>query len=250
MSPRLAFAIETAVLAGKSTLGLFHAGREYSLKDNATPVTAADLEAERLVRAEIARRYPNEPILGEEEGGDLTAANRWVVDPIDGTKSFICGVPLYATLLAYEEDAVPVLGVAYFPALDEIVFAERGQGATWNSSQAHVSATVDLSRAVVCCGSHAGMENHGRTAGFLSLAQRCLATRTWCDAYGHMLVATGRVDAMVDPIVARWDISAMAVIVREAGGCFTDFLGSEALSTEAVSCTPGLKGAVLGSFEP
>src|SRR5512135_740655 len=112
MSPRLAFAIETAIQAGKATLGLFRAERDYELKQNQTPVTAADLEAERIVREQIARRFPSESVLGEEEGGDESAGTRWVVDPIDGTKSFICGVPLYATLLSFEEDAEPVLGVA------------------------------------------------------------------------------------------------------------------------------------------
>ncbi len=247
MTPRLAFAIETARSAGGSTLSLFGAGAKYEMKADDSPVTQADLEAERIVRSEIERRYPGEPVLGEEMGGEDTA-NRWTVDPIDGTKSFIAGVPAYATLLSYEEGGEPVVGVCYFPALDEIVYAAKGEGAFWNGEPCQVSGETELGRSILCAGSHWTMAKTGRMAGFLSLAERALGTRGWGDAYGHALVATGRVEAMVDPIVNRWDVSAMSVIVREAGGSFTDFSGGEALALEAISCAPGVKEAVLEAF--
>lgn len=248
MSPRLAFAIETAKLAGDSTLEHFRGSRGFELKDNLTPVTAADLAAESLVRSRIEKEYPREAILGEEQGGDESVPDRWVVDPIDGTKSFVCGVPLYASLLSFESDRQPVVGVAYFPALGETIYAELGQGAFWNGRPCAVSENSDLSRATVCCGGHGSMEKTGRTAGLLALSKRVMATRTWCDAYGHFLVATGKVDAMIDPSVSRWDISALALIVREAGGRFTDFAGQDGLSSEAVSVTPQLFEPVLGAF--
>lgn len=250
MSPRLRFAIETARSAGDSTLDLFRNGREFDLKGDRTPVTEADKRAEALVREQVQRHFPGEHVLGEEEGGDAQIGDRWVVDPIDGTKSFIAGVPLYATLLSFEVAQVPVLGVAYFPALGEIVYAEVGQGAVWIDQPCRVKSNSSLDLAVVCCGGHKSLVKAGRWAGVQALAEQCLATRTWSDAYGHCLVATGRADAMIDPIVSHWDVSAIKVIVEEAGGSFTDFAGRPMLSNEAVSCQPFLKTEILGAFLP
>jgi fructose-1,6-bisphosphatase/inositol monophosphatase family enzyme len=128
MSPRLEFALNAAIKGGRFTLAHFNTGAAVEIKSDATPVTIADKGAERIIREEIAKAYPNDVILGEEEGETASSTTRWVIDPIDGTKSFVSGVPLYATLLSYEVDGVPILGVSYFPALDEIVFTEKGQG--------------------------------------------------------------------------------------------------------------------------
>lgn len=248
MSPRLAFALETAQVAGDSTLKLFRDPESFSLKTNLTPVTEADVNAEQIVRKRINEAYPTELILGEEEGGDVNSLDRWIVDPIDGTKSFVCGVPLYATLLSYEVDREPIVGVAYFPALGHMVYAEKGSGTFCDGSRVQVSSNNELQRAVVCCGGHASMEKRGLGQGLLDLSMKVMSTRTWCDAYGHFLVATGRVDAMVDPIVSRWDISALALIVREAGGKFTDVHGQEDLTDNAISSTPQMLGSILGAF--
>ncbi len=248
MSPRLAFAIDAAYRAGISTLSLFRSGTAVEYKEDSSPVTMADRNAERIVRKAIAESYPGEAILGEEEGETGAGLTRWVVDPIDGTKSFVSGVPLYATLVAYEVEGEPVMGVCYFPALDEMLYAEKGQGAFWNGRPCRVSTKTDLSKAVICTGSPTSLRARGRDEGVMKLGEACLATRTWCDAYGHALVATGRVEAMLDPVVARWDISAMAAIVREAGGSFTDFQGGLPLRDEGVSCTPSLLKQVLGAF--
>ncbi len=248
MSPRLAFAIDAATRAGRLSTEYFKPGIEVELKADQTPVTVADRLVEQSIRDAIAERFPGEDVLGEEEGG-ATSANRWVIDPIDGTKSFICGVPLYATLLSYEENGQPILGVCYFPALEELVFAERGTGCFWNGRPCCVSTESDLARSVICCAGHKGLENSGRLSGVLSLAQQCLGTRTWCDAYGHILVATGRVEAMIDPVVSPWDISSIKVIVEEAGGRFTDFEGRATLSEEAVSTNLALHDTVLRAFQ-
>lgn len=233
MSPRLEFAIDTAFRAGRSTLALFQGGAEVMFKEDETPVTLADREAERIVRELIAAKYPAESILGEEEGGNLAACDRWVVDPIDGTKSFICGVPLYATLLSYEVDGEPEIGVCYLPALDEMLYAERGKGAFVNGRPAHVSNRKSSVGAVIAVGgSMIKSANWPRVSGII---EKALATRTWGDAYGHSLVATGRVDAMIDPIVSHWDISAISLIVREAGGRFSDLQGNERLANEGLS---------------
>lgn len=248
MSPRLEFAIDAAVSAGRSTLAHFQSGVEIEFKRDASPVTIADREAERRIRREIGQRYPGEAILGEEEGVTAGEGGRWVIDPIDGTKSFVCGVPLYATLLSFEQEGEPILGVCYFPALDELIYAERGCGATWNGRAAHVSQTAEVAGSVLASGSLGTLLATGRFDGFWMLGERAMTTRTWGDAYGHALVATGRVAAMLDPRVARWDISAIAVIVREAGGRFTDFAGNDGLANEAISSNGRVHDEILEAF--
>ncbi|MCX7801179.1 MAG: hypothetical protein N2109_12665 [Fimbriimonadales bacterium] len=248
MSPRLAFALDAAWKAGRFTLGLFGTGAAVHLKADRTPVTEADRGAERLLREAIRSAYPGEAIYGEEEGQSGGGDARWVIDPIDGTKSFVCGVPLYATLLSFEEGGVPLLGVACFPALGEVLYAERGAGAFWNGRPARVSERPSLEGAVLSVGSHMGLVRTGRLEGFLRLAERALATRTWCDAFGHALVATGRVEAMVDPIVERYDVSALQVIVEEAGGRFTDFRGRPNPSSEALASNGLVHDELIGAF--
>jgi histidinol phosphatase-like enzyme (inositol monophosphatase family) len=240
--------LDLAYEAGRSTLALFNTGHEVELKKDNSPVTLADKAAEKIVRAALAKKFPDEGILGEEEGEGGSRERRWVVDPIDGTKSFICGVPIYATLLSYEVEGIPQLGVCYFPALDEMLYAEIGGGTFLNGRRCHVSAKSDISGSVLCCGSHTSMEKYGRDLGFMKLARQSLATRTWSDAYGHALVASGRVEAMIDPIVNRWDVSAMQIIVEEAGGRFTTFTGEATPQVEAVSSNGLLHEQILESF--
>ncbi len=248
MSPRLSFAVDAAYRGGKSTLAWFQAGAEVITKSDATPVTIADRNAERLIRELIAKQYPHEAILGEEEGGDTGALDRWVIDPIDGTKSFISGVPLYATLLSYEVDGEAEVGVCYFPALEEMYYAEKGKGAYLNGRPIHVSTRETLHGGVLCCGG--SMLKDGNRQKIAPLMAKSLATRTWCDAYGHSLVASGRVDAMIDPIVNHWDISAISLITREAGGRFTDFKGSDKLATEGVSSNGRIHEEILRELNP
>ena len=253
MSPRLAFTVQTAYMAGRSTLAHFNNGVVYEAKADATPVTIADRQAERLIREAIERQYPGEATLGEEEGGDASIPDRWVVDPIDGTKSFISGVPLYATLLSYEVDGMPIVAAVYFPALDEMVYAERGRGTMWNGRVAHVSTRPQISGSVICCGGHKSQSKYGRSDGLNDVAVRALATRTWSDAYGHALVATGRAEAMLDPVVARWDISAPRLIVEEAGGRCSTYAGGDPFELahaeyELVSTNGLVHDELLGYF--
>lgn len=248
MSPRLQFAIETAIRAGKSTLAHFQVATDVDIKADSSPITVADRNAERIIREYIASEFPNDGILGEEEGESGEQENRWVVDPIDGTKSFISGVPLYATLLAFEREGVAEVGVCYFPAINELLYAEKGHGAFWNGRPCRVSDKKSLAGAVMASGSTNSMAKYGRMAGFQKLEKTVLASRTWGDAYGHALVATGRVEAMIDPIVAHWDISAMSVIIREAGGVFTDFQGRHTLALEAISSNGLVHHELLEAF--
>jgi len=248
MTARLAFAIETAFVAGRSTLALFQTSPEVREKADSSPVTLADEQSERIIRERIAAGYPNETVLGEEQGLDGASASRWVIDPIDGTKSFVAGVPLYATLLSYEVDGDPTIAVCYFPALDDMIWAEKGTGAYWNGRRCQVAPCEAMEDAVLCSGSYRSLVAMNRFEGWRALAEQAKVTRGWSDAYGHALVATGRAHAMIDPVVSRWDVSSPSLIVREAGGNWMDFDGGSALADEAVSCAPGLRDTILGAF--
>lgn len=244
----LAFALNAATEAGKLTLGYFQQGVAVDHKSDESPVTIADREAEALLRRLIAQKYPSHGLYGEEQGQEGNQSERWVIDPIDGTKSFVCGVPLYAVLLSYEREGEPLIGISHFPALNETVYAVRSAGAYWNDRPCRVSKTAELKRSTLCTGSHKSLAIHGRLEGLVSLSHQVQATRTWCDAYGHCLVATGRVEAMIDPVVAYYDLSAVSLIVAEAGGMFTDFDGNSGIHHEAISSNGVLHPTVLEAF--
>jgi histidinol phosphatase-like enzyme (inositol monophosphatase family) len=251
----LQLALRLAEVADSLTMPRFRASDlQVTAKPDLTPVTEADLAVERALRALLARERPTDLIVGEEEGGTLAVpGRRWIIDPIDGTKSFICGVPLYSTLLSFERDGQPEVGVCYFPALDEILYAERGQGTFVNGRIARVSTKTTIEGSVLCCGGHRHMALTGRIGPFLKLAERALATRTWSDAYGHALVATGRVEAMIDPTVSHWDVSAINLIVQEAGGMSTRIDGGPGLTPigkdyQALSSNGHLHAELIEAF--
>lgn len=242
--------------AGDGTLLHFQQNAAVDLKGDDSPVTIADQNAERLMRQLLSEQFPGESVLGEEEGLTGSGDDRWVLDPIDGTKSFISGVPLYATLLSYEQAGQPILGVVYLPALGEMFWAERGGGAFCNGKQIQVSNETELKRVVMSTGSPTSLEKYNRLEGAMSIARQVMACRTWSDAYGHMLLASGRIQMMLDPVVSRWDISAVIPIVEEAGGVAMKFDGDKPLhdpaqsaDLELVSVTPGLKDLVTRTFQ-
>ena len=216
-------AVALAREAGQLTLNWFRSA-ELAVDDkhDGTPVTAADRAAERLVRERLAARYPNDTVIGEEEADfEGSSGRRWIVDPIDGTKAFTHGVPLYSTLLAFDDEHGPAIGVIDLPALGETVYAGRGLGCFCSGVPARVSDRDRVRGAYLT------------TSGFDYWTEEALSAvhasgmfmRTWGDGYGYALVATGRVEAMVDPVAAAWDVAAMPVIIGEAGGRFTDFNG-------------------------
>ncbi|MDY7100420.1 MAG: inositol monophosphatase family protein [Actinomycetota bacterium] len=222
---RLDVATDVARLAGKLTLEWFRtSGLEVDTKADGTPVTMADKAAERLIREHLTRRFPDDGIVGEEEDDVAgTSGLRWVIDPIDGTKAFTHGVPLYSTLLALlDGDGHPVLGVVDLPALGETASAARGVGC-WLTRAGGAPERTTVSTTDVIGGSWA--MTSGLTPWDLAAVERLKAAgvhlRTWGDAYGYVLVATGRADAMIDPIAELWDLAAPAVVVTEAGGRFT-----------------------------
>jgi histidinol phosphatase-like enzyme (inositol monophosphatase family) len=219
----LDFAVDLARAAGESTLRWFRA-RDLAVdaKADGTPVTAADRAAERLVRERLAEAYPADGVLGEEEPeASGSSGRRWIVDPIDGTKAFTRGVPLYSTLLALDDEHGPAIGVIVLPALGQTVYAGRGRGAWSDREPARVSTTAAVDGAYV---SSSGF-SHWSDDALLAVKHAGASLRTWGDGYGYALVATGRMDAMVDPTVEVYDVAPMPVILAEAGGRFTSFAG-------------------------
>lgn len=220
------FAVDLAWRAGRSTLSAFQTGVSVEQKPDATPVTEADRRAERLLRHRIEERFPEDGIIGEEYGTvRAEAERRWILDPIDGTRSFVHGVPLFGTLVAVEIRGEPVVGVIHLPALGETIAAATGLGCWWNGRRARVSTTASLSDALVVTSDPASLQATGRRNGWDRLSDRAAAARTWGDCYGYALVATGRADVMIDPVLSIWDAAAVTPVVREAGGIVTDLAG-------------------------
>jgi len=220
------FATELAWNAGRVTLRHFQTNVVAELKADNSPVTIADRESERLMRELIEARYPHHSILGEEEGETRPGASfRWILDPIDGTKSFVAGVPMYAVLVGLERDGVPVVGAVAIPPLGEMLTAAHGEGCLWNGRVARVSGTSTLADAVISTTDVRHMHEYGRDAAFERLSSRTRMLRGWGDAYGHVLVATGRIDVMLDAVMSPWDCAALVPVIQEAGGTFTDWDG-------------------------
>jgi histidinol phosphatase-like enzyme (inositol monophosphatase family) len=214
--------------AGTRTLRWFRADDlTVDRKEDGTPVTAADRDAERFLREALGRAFPGDGVLGEEEDPTpSTSGRRWIIDPIDGTKAFTCGVPLYCNLLALEDEHGIAVGVVNLPALGETVWAGRGLGCWSERGPARVqAATSDLNGAYVMSSSFSGWS----PAQIAALEGAGALLRTWGDGYGYALVATGRVAAMVDPVVAPYDIGPMPVLLAEAGGRFTDLAGADTI---------------------
>ena len=235
---RMEAACGMARAAGELILGYYqHPELAIELKADASPVTLADREAERLIRERIADAFPDDAILGEEFGEQHgTSGWRWILDPVDGTKSFVHGVPLFGTLIGIENDGRAEVGVCRMPALDEMAWAGSGLGCWWQQGSgepraARVSSTAKLSEALLCYTSYGYFASSGQTAVFEALREGCRISRGWGDCYGHLLVATGRADAIVEPELHPWDAAALIPLVREAGGHFLDWNGVESFES-------------------
>ena len=249
LRPYLDLAVQTAHEAGRLTLGYY--GTEAArpeFKEDETPVTVADREAERLIRARISARYPGHAILGEEYGEEAGRDHRWIVDPIDGTRAFVRGVPLYAVLIGLEIEGVCEVGAAYFPALDEMLCAATGEGCFSNGRRVRVSGTRSLREGIVCFTDAKGFRKYGREEEWRRVLSAAGEARGWSDAYGHALVATGRADLMLDPAMNPWDAGPFPPILREAGGFFGDWSGHEGniYADEGLSTTKTLFSEVFG----
>ena len=233
MEELMNFAADIAREAGEGTLAIFGtADLGLETKENGTPVTRADRAAEELLRRRIRAEFPKDGILGEEFGEESGGSGRrWIIDPIDGTRSFTHGVPLYGTLVGLEVDGRAVVGAIHMPALGETVRAARGCGAWWTrrpgaaDERACVSGESDPERALFCVTSVGGFRRAGREELYRRMGETFSRDRGWSDCYGHLLVATGRAEIMVDPMMNIWDCAALAPVVEEAGGQFSDLSG-------------------------
>jgi histidinol-phosphatase len=242
LSELLAFAHELAWQAGKLTLRYFQGGVTVEQKSDASPVTIADRETESAMRAAITARFPDHAVLGEEYGlsGSEDAEYRWILDPIDGTKSFVRGVPLYGVMLGLLRENEPVLGVVNMPALAEIVYAAEGLGCYWNGRPCRVSPRATLAESLVVATTATGYERHAKADAFARVLAGAGMFRTWADCYGYLLVATGRAEVAFDPVMSVWDAAALMPILREAGGTFTDWQGHSTIHNGEGIGTNGL----------
>jgi histidinol-phosphatase len=236
----LAVAQDAAFVGGRRTLAYFGTGTAATeWKADQTPVTLADREAERLIRGVIGRTFPDHAILGEEDGETAGSAPvRWIVDPLDGTRTFVRGVPLYGTLIGVEVESEPAVGVVYLPALDEMVAAARGLGCTWNGRPCRASATTNLSDALAVVTDERAAR--ARSGAWDRIVAGTALQRTWADCYGYVLVATGRAEVSLDPIMNVWDCAALLPIVEEAGGRFTDWSGRRTIHGGEAVATNGI----------
>ncbi len=242
---RLGAAVRIAREGGLQTLELFRRGVEVSRKADGSEVTEADRACERLMRKRIGEAFPCDGVIGEEYGETPgTSEYRWLLDPIDGTTSFVRGVPLYGTLVAVEREGRSVAGVIFMPALDEMVYAGAGGGA-WHVDRgseprrARVSGVGALKDAMVATTSAEYFRRAGVLAAWEAVRSRAGQTRGWSDCYAFVLLATGRVDAVVEPVLHPWDIAPMQPIIEEAGGTCTDWNGKATIWEPRGLCTNG-----------
>jgi histidinol-phosphatase len=236
----LEFALDAAWQAGRITLGHFQTGIRPERKADNSPVTLADKQSEQKLRELIGQYWPDHGIIGEEFGNQAGKSNlTWTVDPIDGTKSFVQGVPLYAVLIALTDGTRPLVGVAHFPGLGETVYAYQGGGCYWDGRRAQVSTVSNLKDAVLLASELENFASAGKADAWERLKNATYFQRTWGDAYGYALVATGRAEIMLDPKMQVWDCGPLQVILEEAGGTFTDWKGNPTIYANEGFATNG-----------
>ena len=217
-----------------------HADTEIRSKTDGTPVTAADEEIERVLRKEIGAAFPHHGVLGEEEAESVgTSGAKWILDPIDGTKNFSWGIPVWGTLISLEVDGEIVCGIASAPALGERYAAARKLGATRNGETIRVSDVSSLAEARVGFTSIGTFLEQRRADQFMAYVSSAKSDRGIGDFYGHMLVASGCLDVMVEPRLNAWDLGPLIVIVEEAGGRFTDIHGQRHIYGQSVISSNG-----------
>jgi histidinol-phosphatase len=236
----LDFAVEIAWQAGRITLEHFQTGIVPETKADASPVTIADRRSEEFLRKAIGERFPEHGIVGEEYGEtNPSASYRWILDPIDGTKSFVHGVPLYGVLVGLEREGQPLLGVINHPALNELVAAAKGLGCTVNGRRTRVSTASRLGEALMNFSDPRDFQQRAPQA-YERLVNQVKYVRTWGDCYAYTLVATGRAEIGIDPQMNLWDNGPLLTVVEEAGGRFTDWSGEATILGPNALATNGL----------
>lgn len=215
-------------------------------KADASPVTAADLEIEARLRDLILKRYPNHGIIGEEHGTENAEAEFvWVLDPIDGTKSFISGVPLFTTLIALQHRGQPECGAIYQPILDELIWGNNRE-CFFNGKSTRMRSAPSVAESTMLITDAQHVADHHPKANFQALAKEVKFWRTWADGYGYALLATGYADIMLDPVMNPWDIMAAVPVIRGAGGTITDFTGADPVKGKSIiAASPDMHPLVL-----
>lgn len=238
---------EIARGAGEITLKYFQSRElEVLTKGDESPVTRADRESEEYLRARIRQHFPDDVILGEEYGSQGSNPDRrWILDPLDGTKSFIHGIPIYGVLIALEEAGRITHGVVHLPALHETVSAATGAGCFWNGERSSVSQKKSLAESLLCTTSPSRLEDLIGRSKYDTITRSFGLYRGWGDCWGHILVATGRAEAMLDARMAIWDSAPLGVIIEEAGGEYFDFNGNKTIDGgHLASCAIGIASEV------
>ena len=239
-------ALELAEITGANAMRYFRTVIDVETKKDGSPVTIADRSSEQLAREWIEARLPSDGILGEEFGTVRPdAPRRWIIDPIDGTKSFVRGVGFWGSLIAVAEGEDVLAGAASFPAIGETLAAAPGEGCWWNGGPCSVSTVQDIASATVLATDVAFKGHPDKRRGWLALADVAALSRTWGDCVGYLLVATGRAEVMADPFVSAWDVAALMPAITEAGGVFTDWEGKPgAFGKSAVATNAALADVV------
>lgn len=252
LDPYRAFMVELAEKSGDLIRPLFATpDLAVEIKADQSPVTAADRGAEELMRGLIAKAFPTHGVIGEEFGNDRPEAEFvWVLDPIDGTKSFVTGVPLFGTLIALMHDGQPVLGAIHQPILRQLMIGDN-QSTSLNGRSVRVRGTKALNDATLLTSDPLNPAKYQNGAAYDALCNRVRLVRTWGDCYGYLLVAAAFADIMVDPIMNPWDIQALIPVVRGAGGVITDWQGQDPVKAKSiVAATPALHQQVIASLNP
>ncbi len=241
------FAVDVAKAGGAETLTYFRKKFDVIRKEDDSPVTVADRQAEQTMRGLINQKFPEHGIIGEEYGTEKKDASvKWILDPIDGTIGFVHGIPLYTTLIGITIDDEPVIGVIYAPFMDEMVYAWKGGGCFFNGERTSVRPLDKLESASMMTSDVKYFDEFGYKNSFHALMNRVKTYRTYGDAYGHLMVATGRADIMLDPVLNIWDAAALLPVITEAGGSFTDLQGNARIDGgNGFSCHPDWKETIL-----
>lgn len=235
------FALSLADRAGKNTLKYFRQSFEIETKPDSSPVTIADKSTEELLRSEIEKRFPDDGIVGEEFGVKAgKTGRRWIIDPIDGTKSFVRGFPAYGNLIGVVEGELPIIGVVHCPAMGESVSAYQGGGCFYNGEPCQVSKVDDAAKATALSSDFRDCAERWGAPSLLRLFKETKLQRSWGDCYGYLMVATGRAEIMVDAYLHIWDVAALAPVIQEAGGVCTGIDGTFDVNVDHLVATNGL----------
>jgi histidinol phosphatase-like enzyme (inositol monophosphatase family) len=242
MQSLLAAVADVARVTGDVALSHYRSALRVEWKGDGSPVTIADRAAEAAAREWIIARFPGDALLGEEMGARPGGGTRrWFIDPIDGTRSYVRGVPLWASIIAVAEGENVLAGAIACPAAGEIIAAARGEGCWWNGARCRVSDVGAIAEATLLTTDARFVHHPDRAARWSSLAEEAELTRTWGDGFGYLALATGRAEAMIDDRVNAWDVAAAQVVVEEAGGVFTDWLGrASAFGGDAIATNAAL----------